>query len=149
MLGYNYSHHAKVFGLNPTGDFLFTFPYLDLRWLYVNTRGALQNPVSLGSRSFAKDLLGLVLVGVVSTFRPAEVAFGVFSPLSVSFSAQSKGVLPAFPDLVPLVHPSPRPLPEAGHTSHIRLFLGVSPLTPPSAGSLLTEPSVTIPGFLD
>ncbi|KAJ7333955.1 hypothetical protein DFH08DRAFT_965727 [Mycena albidolilacea] len=26
---------------------------------------------------------------------------------------------------------------------------GVSPLTPPSAGFLLTEPGVTIPGFLD
>ncbi|KAJ7301637.1 hypothetical protein DFH08DRAFT_978574 [Mycena albidolilacea] len=60
-----------------------------------------------------------------------------------------KGVLPAFPDLVPLVHPPPRPLPEAGHTSYIRSFVGVSSLTPPSAGSLLTGPSVTIPGFLD
>ncbi|KAJ7301633.1 hypothetical protein DFH08DRAFT_978570 [Mycena albidolilacea] len=85
----------------------------------------------------------------LSTFRPAEVVFGVFPPLPVPFSAQSKGVLPAFPDFVPLVHPPPRPLPEAGHTSCIRSFIGVSSLTPPSAGSLLTGPGVTIPGFLD
>jgi hypothetical protein len=46
--------------LNPTGDFPFTFPFLDLRWLYAHYSEILQNPVSLGSRSFAKDLLGLV-----------------------------------------------------------------------------------------
>jgi hypothetical protein len=53
---------------------------------------------------------GAHLVGVVSTSQPAEVASRVFSPPSVPFSAQSKGVLPAFPDLVPLVHPPPHPL---------------------------------------
>jgi hypothetical protein len=60
MLRYNYCHHAKVFGSNPTGDFLFTFPYLDLQWLYINRHRALQNPVLLGDWSFAKGLPGLV-----------------------------------------------------------------------------------------
>jgi hypothetical protein len=85
-----------------------------------------------------------------SQYLPAcRSSFRGVSPLSVPFSTQSKGVLPAFPDLVPLMHPPPCPLPEAGHTSYICLFIGVSPLTPPSAGSLLTGPGVTIPGFLD
>jgi hypothetical protein len=47
------------------------------------------------------------LVGVVSAFRPAEVAFWVFSPTYCTTLTQSKGVLPTFPDLIPLVHPSP------------------------------------------
>ncbi|KAJ7894451.1 hypothetical protein B0H14DRAFT_3426854 [Mycena olivaceomarginata] len=38
---------------------------------------------------------------------------------------------------------------ETGHISYIRSFVGVLPPTPPSAGSLLTGPGVTIPGFLD
>ncbi|KAJ7894989.1 hypothetical protein B0H14DRAFT_3426595 [Mycena olivaceomarginata] len=38
---------------------------------------------------------------------------------------------------------------ETGHISYIHLFIGVLPLTPPSAGSLLTGPGVIYPGFLD
>ncbi|KAJ7763900.1 hypothetical protein B0H14DRAFT_3510553 [Mycena olivaceomarginata] len=38
---------------------------------------------------------------------------------------------------------------ETGHISYIRSFVSVLPLTPPSAGSLLTGPGVTIPGFLN
>ncbi|KAJ7808312.1 hypothetical protein B0H14DRAFT_3482450 [Mycena olivaceomarginata] len=55
------------------------------------------------------------------------------------------------PELVPcFVHPSSLPLRlETGHISYIHLFVGVSPPTPPSAGSLLTGPGATYPGFLD
>ncbi|KAJ7861861.1 hypothetical protein B0H14DRAFT_3445121 [Mycena olivaceomarginata] len=38
---------------------------------------------------------------------------------------------------------------ETGHISYIRSFIGVLPLTPPSAGSLLTGPGVTYSGFLN
>jgi hypothetical protein len=93
--------------------------------------------------------MGAHLVGVVSTFRPAEVAFGVFPPLTVPFSLNLKGYSQPSPTLYLSCTLLLAPQPETGQTSHIRLFIGVSPLTPPSAGSLFTRPGVTFPGFLD
>jgi hypothetical protein len=68
----------------------------------------------------------------------------------VELAGRAKAARVGSPDIPPLgiQHPDETltmGLLEAGHTSYIRSFIGVSPLTPPLAGSLLTGPGLTFP----
>jgi hypothetical protein len=109
----------------------------------------LETPVTRMAPLETWEVVGAHLVGVVSTFWPAEVASRVFLPLTVPLSLNLKGYSQPSPTSYLSCTLLLTLQPETGHISYIRSFISVSPPRPPSTGSLLTGPSVTIPGFLD